>query len=38
MKHKEKAIEIVAQKVLDVRLQFPNSSLADLYQKINLFI
>ena len=26
-----KAIETAAQKVLDVRLQFPNSSLADLY-------
>lgn len=30
------AIEIVAQKVLDTRLQFPNSSLADLYDPLTM--
>jgi hypothetical protein len=29
-----KAIETAAQKVLDARLQFPNSSLADLYEPL----
>jgi len=29
-----KAIEIAAQKVLDVRLEFPNSSLSDLYDPL----
>jgi hypothetical protein len=31
-----KAIEKAAQKVLDVRLQFPNSSLADLYDPLTM--
>jgi hypothetical protein len=31
-----KAIEIAAQKVLDARLQFPNSSLADLYDPLTM--
>lgn len=31
-----KAIEIAAQKVLDTRLQFPNSSLADLYDPLTM--
>ena len=31
-----KAIETAAQKVLDVRLQFPNSSLADLYDPLTM--
>lgn len=31
-----KAIEAAAQKVLDVRLQFPNSSLADLYNPLTM--
>ena len=31
-----KAIEIAAQKVLDARQQFPNSSLADLYDPITM--
>ncbi len=31
-----KAIEIAAQKVLDARLQFPNSSLADLYDPLSM--
>ena len=31
-----KAIETAAQKVLDARLQFPNSSLADLYDPITM--
>ena len=31
-----KAIEVAAQKVLDVRLQFPNSSLADLYDPLTM--
>lgn len=30
------AIELAAQKVLDVRLQFPNSSLADLYDPLTM--
>jgi hypothetical protein len=30
------AIETAAQKVLDVRLQFPNSSLADLYDPLTM--
>lgn len=30
------AIEIAAQKVLDARLQFPNSSLADLYDPLTM--
>jgi hypothetical protein len=30
------AIEKAAQKVLDVRLQFPNSSLADLYDPLSM--
>lgn len=33
---KVKAIEIAAQKVLDTRLQFPNSSLADLYNPLTM--
>jgi hypothetical protein len=32
----EKAIETAAQKVLDARLQFPNSSLADLYDPLTM--
>lgn len=32
----EKAIEEAAQKVLDARLQFPNSSLADLYDPLTM--
>jgi N-6 DNA Methylase len=32
----KKAIEIAAQKVLDARLQFPNSSLADLYDPLTM--
>lgn len=31
-----KAIETAAQKVLDARLQFPNSSLADLYDPLTM--
>ena len=31
-----KAIEVSAQKVLDARLQFPNSSLADLYDPLTM--
>lgn len=31
-----KAIEAAAQKVLDTRLQFPNSSLADLYDPLTM--
>jgi hypothetical protein len=31
-----KAIEVAAQKVLDTRLQFPNSSLADLYDPLTM--
>lgn len=31
-----KAIEAASQKVLDVRLQFPNSSLADLYDPLTM--
>jgi hypothetical protein len=31
-----KAIEIATQKVLDARLQFPNSSLADLYDPLTM--
>lgn len=31
-----KAIEVAAQKVLDARLQFPNSSLADLYDPLTM--
>lgn len=31
-----KSIEIAAQKVLDARLQFPNSSLADLYDPLTM--
>jgi hypothetical protein len=31
-----KAIEIAAQKVLDARLQFPKSSLADLYDPLTM--
>ncbi len=31
-----KAIEIGAQKVLDTRLEFPNSSLADLYDQLTM--
>jgi hypothetical protein len=31
-----KAIEMAAQKVLDTRLQFPNSSLADLYDPLTM--
>jgi hypothetical protein len=31
-----KAIEAAAQKVLDVRLEFPNSSLADLYDPLTM--
>ena len=31
-----KAIETAAQKVLDTRLQFPNSSLADLYDPLTM--
>jgi len=31
-----KAIEIAAQKVLDTRLEFPNSSLADLYDQLTM--
>ena len=31
-----KAIEVAGQKVLDVRLQFPNSSLADLYDPLTM--
>ncbi len=31
-----KAIETAAQKVLDTRLQFPNSSLADLYDPLSM--
>lgn len=31
-----KAIEMAAQKVLDVRLSFPNSSLADLYSPLTM--
>ncbi|HCY42601.1 MAG TPA: SAM-dependent methyltransferase [Prolixibacteraceae bacterium] len=31
-----KAIETAAQKVLDVRLEFPNSSLADLYDPLTM--
>jgi hypothetical protein len=31
-----KAIETASQKVLDVRLQFPNSSLADLYDPLTM--
>ncbi|MBP9648479.1 MAG: methylase [Paludibacteraceae bacterium] len=31
-----KAIEDAAQKVLDARLQFPNSSLADLYDPLTM--
>jgi hypothetical protein len=31
-----KAIETAAQKVLDARLQFPNSSLADLYDPLSM--
>lgn len=31
-----KAIEVAAQKVLDVRKQFPNSSLADLYDPLTM--
>lgn len=31
-----KAIEEKAQKVLNVRLQFPNSSLADLYDPLTM--
>jgi len=31
-----KAIEVAAQKVLDVRRQFPNSSLADLYNPLTM--
>jgi len=31
-----KAIEVAAQKVLDARLQFPNSSLADLYNPLTM--
>jgi len=31
-----KAIELAAQKVLDARLQFPNSSLADLYDPLTM--
>ena len=31
-----KALEIAAQKVLDVRLQFPNNSLADLYNALTM--
>lgn len=31
-----KAVEVAAQKVLDVRLQFPNSSLADLYDPLTM--
>lgn len=31
-----KAIEAAAQKVLDARLQFPNSSLADLYDSLTM--
>jgi hypothetical protein len=35
--HKQiKAIEAAAQKVLDARLQFPNSSLADLYDPLTM--
>ena len=33
---KVKAIETAAQKVLDARLQFPNSSLADLYDPLTM--
>ena len=32
----EKAIETAAQKVLEARLQFPNSSLADLYDPLTM--
>jgi hypothetical protein len=32
----EKAIETAAQKVLDARLHFPNSSLADLYDPLTM--
>ena len=31
-----KAIEVAAKKVLDARLQFPNSSLADLYDPLTM--
>lgn len=31
-----KSIETAAQKILDVRLQFPNSSLADLYSSLTM--
>jgi len=31
-----KAIEVAAQKVLDARLQFPDSSLADLYDPLTM--
>ena len=31
-----KAIEVAAQKVLDARLEFPNSSLADLYDPLTM--
>jgi len=31
-----KAIEVAVQKVLDARLQFPNSSLADLYNPLTM--
>lgn len=31
-----KAIETAAQSVLDTRLQFPNSSLADLYDRLTM--
>ncbi len=31
-----KAIEIAAQKVLDTRAEFPNSSLADLYDPLTM--
>ena len=31
-----KSIEVAAQKVLDTRLQFPNSSLADLYDPLTM--
>ena len=32
----KRAIETAAQKVLDARLQFPNSSLADLYDPLTM--
>jgi len=31
-----KVIEIAAQKILDVRTQFPNNSLADLYDSLSM--